>query len=854
MVLSGFAGLGYEMVWTKMLAVGLGHEIVAVLAVVAAFFVGLAVGAWLLHKPVSQAERPWLWYAGLEVVIGCWALLLIGFIPVFNEALPALIGERPSALRQWASIFLATLLLLLPATAAMGATLPAMERLLSSRSGNGWQIGGLYAANTLGAVVGILVTIFVLAPQLGFSATLIALACANFVCAIAVLALRKPSGVIVPRPRQVIASPSDTPSAARLGALMAATGLIGIGYEVLVIRALGQVLENTIYTFASLLSVYLLGTAVGAALYQVWSPRERFPQVLSVLLQLLCIACLLGVWALSLSERLHYALTNAFGNGTVAAVSGEMAVALSVFLLPTLLMGAVFAHLAQAGRDSLGLGPAIAINTAAGAAAPLIFGVVLLPVVGTKVLLIGLCVGYLTLLPLGASYRQPSAILPAALATGLLLSSVSLRFVDIPADGKLLSYDDGVMASVAVVADGNDVRYLKVNNHYTMGSSISGFSDRRQTHIPMLLHPAPKEALYLGVGTGSTFAAAAAHPGLRATAVELIPEVLPMLEYFGPSAEAISEHEQLDVVQSDARRFVQANQDSYDVIVAEVFHPSRDGAGSLYTVEHFSAVRSRLRDDGLFCQWLPLFQLDVETLRVIVRSFLEVFPDSEAHLAHFSLGQPLVALVGRQSPGTHYYRGWLTDRVQDAALIEELNALRLNTDFALLGGFLAGKHSLAKFAESAPLNTDDHPIVTFRAPGFVYGGPQPASSRLLALIAELDPLPAQLVDAAAPNAEEFSTRLAGYWRARDEFLRAGIGIQPSDDLRQMLAQIGNPAAFRRQHQQRLCARLSATLVAGSRAVSGKPGALPRTPGPSGAGRARTLGSDGSAATALWRLR
>ena len=95
---------------------------------------------------------------------------------------------------------------------------------------------------------------------------------------------------------------------------------------------------------------------------------------------------------------------------------------------------------------------------------------------------------------------------------------------------------------------------------------------------------------------------------------------------------------------ADARRFVRATGERYDVIVADNFHPARSGSGALYTVEHFAAVRARLADGGLFCQWLPLHQLDLETLRSIVRQFLAVYPRGTALLATYSLDTPVLGL------------------------------------------------------------------------------------------------------------------------------------------------------------------------------------------------------------------
>lgn len=187
MFLSGFAALGYEMVWTRMLAVGLGHEAASMLAVVAAFFCGTAAGAWALDDVVSRGGAPGRWYAALELIIGLWSLLLISLIPLANSLAPKLMAPQPSALHQWSVAFIMPLLLLLPATFAMGGTLPAMECFVSRLRQDGWSVGGLYAANTFGAVAGTLVGAFLMAPRIGFSKSLWILAALNFVCAAGVL-------------------------------------------------------------------------------------------------------------------------------------------------------------------------------------------------------------------------------------------------------------------------------------------------------------------------------------------------------------------------------------------------------------------------------------------------------------------------------------------------------------------------------------------------------------------------------------------------------------------------------------------------------------------------------------------
>lgn len=786
MVLSGLAGLGYEVVWTRMLAVGLGHEIVATLAVLGAFFSGLALGAFLFDRPIRRSQRPALWYALLEGCIGVWAGALVFLIPRFNTGVLAVIGAEPRALAHWAFAFVGTVLLLLPATAAMGATLPAMERLVARWRQDGWAVGGLYASNTLGAVAGTLIATFWLAPRFGFSSTLWVLASVNGACALgAFLGFARVKTEEAP----VAIHAESVVSNVRLAVLLVATGFLGIGYEVVVIRVLSQLLDNTIYTFASVLSVYLLGTSIGAALYQRLVPKQRVDRALGVLLDLLSATCLTGVVVLGLAPSLS-AVLDAWRGSVDSAVIGEILVALCVFLLPTVAMGACFSHLAQMARDRIGLGTAIALNTLGGALAPASFGVVVLPALGSKLTLLLIAAAYLPFAPRVVGYRRAPAAAALVIAAVLALAPLNLRYATAPEGGAVLAYQEGVMASIAVVRDSAGTRFLKVNDQYTMGGTASGFSDRRQAHIPLLLHPDPKEALFLGLGTGATFVAAAVHPELRATGVELLPGVLSVLGQFGPSIADIERDGRLRIVNADARRFVQATDRHYDVIVADVFHPSRDGAASLYTAEHFAAIREHLTDEGLFCQWLPLFQLDLRTLRTIIRTFIGVYPHSEAYLAHFSLGQPIVGLIGRKRV-QRYSRGYMRHRVRDRRLAEDLINLRLTGDFELFGSYLGGADALRKFAGPGRVNTDDLPVVSYQAPGFLYRAPEPAHVRLLALVSNLEANPAAIVDETGGE-DRFGPRLAAYWRARNRYLEVGVGVEPSDNLNQMLDQIETP--------------------------------------------------------------
>jgi spermidine synthase len=173
-----------------------------------------------------------------------------------------------------------------------------------------------------------------------------------------------------------------------------------------------------------------------------------------------------------------------------------------------------------------------------------------------------------------------------------------------------------------------------VNQDYGLGSVRTRFAQERQGLIPLLLHPAPRAALFLGIGTGCSAGAAAGFGGASVDAVEILPEVVAMLPWFRDVnrdlAGRAATHRGVRVLVADARRFVLSTNRRYDVVVGDLFVPWRAGEGALYAREHFEAIRGVLAPGGLFCQWLPLYQLDPRELRVIVRTFLEVFPRASA--------------------------------------------------------------------------------------------------------------------------------------------------------------------------------------------------------------------------------
>src|SRR5262245_17577607 len=328
MIASGFAGLGYQIVWTQQCSAWLGHESAAVLAVVAAFFGGLAAGALTLGRRIETSAQPRLWYAGCELVVALWGLLLIFAAAPFSAWVLGLMGAQPAPAWQWAVAFGGTFVLLLPATAAMGATLPAMERITTEMQRQGRSIAALYAGNTFGAVIGVLAAAFWLVPALGLGRTAGVCIALNLLCSVIALAVF---------PRAAVKAAASAGRARGVMARLALTGLLGIAYEVVVVRVLSQVTEDTVYTFAMLLAVYLVGTAAGAAAYQRWlAARRDGDRVGDSLFAALAAACLAGTASLWAAESARAGAVRAFGGGVGAALAAEALLALISFGPPTI--------------------------------------------------------------------------------------------------------------------------------------------------------------------------------------------------------------------------------------------------------------------------------------------------------------------------------------------------------------------------------------------------------------------------------------------------------------------------------------------------------------------------------------
>lgn len=206
-------------------------------------------------------------------------------------------------------------------------------------------------------------------------------------------------------------------------------------------------------------------------------------------------------------------------------------------------------------------------------------------------------------------------------------------------------------------------RAIVLQNQYILGSSSARVEQDRQGFLPLLLHPSPKRVTFIGLATGITPGGALLHPGIEnITAVELSPLVTGFAEkYFSEWSRGLFADPRVEIIVEDGRTIIASMDNSEDVIIGDLFLPWGPGEGRLYSLEHFEAVRRALRDGGIFCQWLPVYQLTTEQLLWIEATFAEVFPNRIRIINDFNSESPMLGLVGIKAnawPWEEIERSW----------------------------------------------------------------------------------------------------------------------------------------------------------------------------------------------------
>ncbi len=738
LLLSGIAGLVYQVVWARYLALFLGHTSYAVVAVLVAFMGGLALGNAWLGRHADRIERPLALYAWLEIGIAAYAVFFPAYFEICQGAYEAM-GRGAAPGSPWLLVlkFTFSFAAILVPTTLMGGTLPILTRLVTRSLGElRARVAGLYFVNSAGAVIGVAVADFWWIPAYGLDATVLGGAILNAVVgglALVVSAkMREGMGTgarAVKGGEPIVEAPGaeETYSRFELRLAVAAAGISGFVamlYEVVWTRLLALVLGSSTHAFSIMLLTFITGIAVGAWVVGRWRGLRRTFDAFGWAELALALTLLGSMFFYHLLPYVFMRLGSVVVRSpdTHAIYQGvQLLVCFLVMFVPALCLGMTLplasrvatAELARTGRS---VGLVFSVNTLGTVLGAALAGLVLLPMLGLArsfALGVGLNLAIAlvvllrrrTWLARAVAWGSPVIVLGLTWVAGMLLKSTweqafSLglwrsktvpgtlaEYREMVRTLDLRYYRDGAGASVAVSTWTNPV-----NSKTELALRVNGKADATTlgdlptqvllAHIPLLLKLDTQDVMVVGVGSGTTCASALTHRTVRhVDAVEISPEVAEAARTaFGEHNRGALDDPRVTVVLDDAKSFLKTSGKTYDLIISEPSNPWMAGVAGVFSAEFYDTCRRSLKPGGLMVQWVHVYESNDATLQTVLATMTSAFP-------FLTIWQTLpgdLVLVGSVAP-TRYELDAIQERFDESPVTEDLRRADIFSLPVLLG-------------------------------------------------------------------------------------------------------------------------------------------------------------------------
>ena len=724
--LSGMAALIYEISWSRQIGLLFGHTVQAASTVLASYFAGMGCGYWIGGK-LSGRVKPLVGYAYAEFVIGIWAILIPWLIAASeSDALAPLLSDPDWAWQTFVrSAF--SFVLLLPATISMGVTLPLMAEFLAD-VGDGRETNRTaghvtiaYALNTFGALAGAVLTTFYLLINFGVCGSSYLGVGVSVLCGIIAIKMSSFLGTQSEVRENVDRLSVDSNKSTSFVLMLAfISGFGTLALQVLFTRMFALVFHNSTYTFGVVVAVFLAALAGGAALASFLQRYVSAQRLAGISTGIGAVLTLVAVIVFVQYTQLRYFSSGSSFSGYILGAFGLVGASIgpAVFCLGMLLplVWAMAGVNSSAGKV---VGTLTSFNTIGAAAGALFASYFLLVYVGLwqSIVLIAtvflLCAIFLLLKVNHRKHSYAFAIVFAICAFAGLSSPNDAEYGRVKLGEEIIKRFHSPYGWIDVVKlKESSAHKIRQNLHYRFGRTGSNVREFRQAHIPLFLHPGPRNVLFLGLGTGLTAGGAIPHANLESIeAVELIPEVVDAVRMLAEFNYNIVDDPKSKVYVDDARHFLLANQRRYDVIISDLFVPWESESGYLYTVEHYEVALERLEEDGLFCQWLPIYQVGAVEFESIANGFAKVFPHTTIWWGQQSNRKPVFALVGSRSP-------IVLDADKLSKRIESVNGNRRAVDPNVASVQRLFQHYAGDWVVTSEdgLNTDEFPRVEFLTP------------------------------------------------------------------------------------------------------------------------------------------
>jgi spermidine synthase/tetratricopeptide (TPR) repeat protein len=574
-----------------------------------------------------------------------------------------------------------------------------------------------------------------------------------------------------------------------------------------------MVFGSTVYSFSAMLTVFLLGLALGALLFGPLADRVGKPvRLLAVTAGAVALTVLCGSLAVNAMPRLFLEILHTVGVDFGGMTRTKAVLSVLTLLPPALAFGGTFPVAVRTYRSGGGAGRRIgrvyAWNTVGAIAGSFLTGFVLLPTIGAERTLEGIVAVALALAfgslvaergPLAPRFALPAGAGVVLIAAALVFSPPwdrrllgagvyfeprqhmdaqgKLNLDRVVSDYRLMTYTEGFNETIISFQTAKG-RFITVNGSPTASDHLEDmFSQRMLGHLPMALHPGPvRSACIVGLGAGVTAGSIAVYAPERLTAIELEKGVFTASRFFAVQNHGILRDPRVRIVLDDGRNWLVRTGERFDVISSAPNFPSLTGSGALYSREYFTLCRRRLAPGGVMCQFAPIWRLLPEDVATIVGSFGDTFP----HVRVFSTGLSLV-MLGREEPFPPVDVPELVRRVTSPPVAASLRDIGVRGPMELLSFYQMDEDEVRRLTAGADRNTDDRPRTEFRAPRGVFSdtvGPN------LEAIGRLRPDPEARADRLGLQAE---------WRA--SFLALTAAYQAVTDAEILLTHKRAPEAM-----------------------------------------------------------
>lgn len=758
-VLSGFAGLIYQSVWSHYIGLFLGHAAYAQALVLAMFMGGMAIGAAWIAKAGERWRNLIRTYALIELAIGLLGLLFHAiFTGVMGFSYDVLIPATESAAGITVLKWLIAAVLILPQTILLGMTFPLMSGGLIRRypGHDGSLLGGLYFTNSIGAAVGALVSAFLLVPWVGLPGATTTAGIINVLVAILAWVLaREPEPLPTVSVADAGTGGESSTSSSRSGLLRvvlwgtALSGAASFIYEIVWIRMLSMAVGSTLQAFELMLASFIAGIALGGLWIRKRADRTSDPLRLVGWMQILMgLAALLSLvfyanafewvgWlmrALSRSDA-GYALFN-LGTAGIAILIMMPAAFFAGTTLPLFTVA-----LLRAGFGERSIGRVYAWNTMGSILGVFLAIHLLIPALGLK---LALCAGALLDMAIGLGLLRMQAtdrkvmlrfaVAGLVCALGLGLAIVHAPFDPMrlasgvfrhgltqlnPAD-KILFYRDGKTASVSVVGSSNGGMRIatngKVDASLTTAEGVGPQYDEPTMAIvaavPLSLHPKPERIGVIGFGSGMSTHTLLGDPRVgRVDTVEIEAAMVQGARAFGRRVQRAYDDPRSHIVIDDAKAYFASQKGGYDIIISEPSNPWISGIGALFSKEFYTFIPRQLKDDGLFVQWLQLYEIDNRLVASVLNGLTPAFNDYSAWLAN-QTDLVIVATRADRLPDVDY------ERVLKNAIGADLKYLGITRPEQMALRKVADARIMRAIGRlyDVPPNSDFHPLLSIEAP------------------------------------------------------------------------------------------------------------------------------------------